>query len=109
MQLTEDAGFTVNVPLGVGTDLKDVSYVTSCKFMHSQNSGEIEVAFSGIHSDKTYIFDVTQYMKKPIEPDAFQKGNPYKYGVLLLVIVQPWGAVSKFVIIIVDNFKLSIE
>ena len=48
--------------------------------MHSPDSEEVEVAFSGNGSDKTHIFDVTQWIEKPIQLDAFQQGN----NVLLL-------------------------
>ena len=43
--------------------------------MYSPDSEEVEVAFSGRKSDKTHIFDVTQYIKKPIKLDTFQKGS----------------------------------
>ena len=43
--------------------------------MHSPDSEEVEVAFSGVGSDKTHILDVTQYIQKPIELDDFQKGE----------------------------------
>ena len=43
--------------------------------MHSPDSEEVEVAFSGYGSDKTHIFDVIQWIEQPIELDAFQQGN----------------------------------
>ena len=75
MKLTEDAGFNLRVLDDVDSSLKDISYIFSCKFLYSPDLEEVEVALSGRGSDKTYIFDVTQDIKKPIELNAFQKGN----------------------------------
>ena len=73
--MTVDAGFHVKIIRGVDSSLKNIGDINSCKFMYSPDSEEVEVAFSGYGSDKTHIFDVTQYIKKPIKLDTFQKGS----------------------------------
>ena len=81
---TVDAGFSLRVLHDFDSSLKDISYIYSCKFMHSENSEEVELAFSGNGSDKTHIFDVTQCIQKPIKLDAFQKGNSYSIIILFI-------------------------
>ena len=68
-------GFNLKVLNDVDSSLKNISYIYSCKFMYSQDSEQVEVALSGKDAAITHMFEVTQYIQKPINLDNFQQGN----------------------------------